>query len=111
MIRVTLRNLLILAAIIGVSISWGAPSTPSLYFNSPADIMLSWNRNIEPDVAGYRVHYGLASGVYEGQQEAGNMTAYVLKGMKPGTWYIAVTAYDYSGNESKYSNEVVKEIL
>lgn len=110
MIRITIRNLVILAAIIGVSISWGSPSVPSLNFNSPTDINLSWNRNIEPDVAGYRVYYGLESGKYEFKQEAGNLTNYTLKDMKTGVWYITVTAYDYSGNESGHSNEVVKEI-
>ncbi|MBI5967810.1 MAG: fibronectin type III domain-containing protein [Deltaproteobacteria bacterium] len=76
-------------------------------------INLAWDSNTEPDLAGYKVHYGTALGVYEKSIDVGmatqsnGTTYYTLTGLTKGqTYYIAVTAYDTSGNESDYSNEV-----
>jgi hypothetical protein len=38
------------------------------------------------------------------------VTAYTVTGLPTGTHYFAVTAFDTSGNESDYSNEVSKTI-
>jgi hypothetical protein len=41
----------------------------------------------------------------------GNVAAYTLMGLSNGArYYFAVTAFDISGNESGYSNEVFKDI-
>ena len=70
-------------------------------------LTLAWDPNTEPDLAGYRVYYGTASGVYVDSVNAGNTTTYRLDGLLDGvTYYIAVTAYDTSGNESDFSKEV-----
>lgn len=76
---------------------------------------LAWSANSEPDLSGYRVYYGVSSGTYDQEAgqgiNAGNATSYVVTGLAPGQrYYFAVTAYDTSGNESGYSNQVSKVI-
>jgi hypothetical protein len=68
---------------------------------------LAWDPNTEPDLGGYKVYYGTSSGTYGVPLNVGNVTDYTLTGLtERGGYYIAVTAYDKSGNESVYSNEV-----
>ena len=62
------------------------------------------------DLAGYKVYYGTASGSYTTTIDAGNVTTYTVGNLFSGTYYFAATAYDTSGNESSYSNEVSKII-
>ena len=72
-----------------------------------ADVTLAWNPNTEEDLAGYRIYYGTASGDYDYTMEVGNQTEYTVTGLEEGLlYYFAATAYDLSGNESGYSNEV-----
>ncbi len=61
-------------------------------------------------VTGYRVYYGTASGTYTNKIDAGTTTTYTVTNLSPGTYYFAVTAYDSSGNESAFSDEVSKSI-
>jgi hypothetical protein len=69
---------------------------------------LAWDPNTDPDVAGYKVHYGEASGIYTVHADIGNVTTYTVTGLlEDRKYYFAVTAYDSYGNESGYSNEVV----
>jgi len=78
-----------------------------------ADITLAWDPNTEPDLAGYKVYYGTASGVYNGPGSPiniENVTTYTLTNLTPGKkYFIAVTAYNTSNAESGYSNEIAKE--
>jgi hypothetical protein len=61
------------------------------------------------DLAGYRIYYGTASGNYAETIDVGNITTSVVSNLADGTtYYFAVTAYDTSGGESGYSNEVSK---
>ncbi len=71
-----------------------------------ADIKLHWNANTEPDLAGYTVHYGTASGVYDTLVPVGNVTDFVLSGLVAGTYYIALSANDSNGNTSAMSYEI-----
>jgi len=78
----------------------------SLALNA-ANILVSWNPNSEADLAGYNVYYGTASGQY-GEAISTTETSQLLT-LTPSegtTYYFAVTAYDTSGNESGYSEEV-----
>ncbi|MBI3606761.1 MAG: fibronectin type III domain-containing protein [Nitrospirae bacterium] len=72
------------------------------------DAILAWDPNTEPDLAGYKVHYGTAPGTYSVVSDVGDVTTLTVTGLGPGTYYLAVTAYDTSGNESAASNEVSK---
>src|SRR6266540_772151 len=71
-----------------------------------ADVKLSWNRNPESTVTGYKLRYGNAPGTYQTALSCGNNTAYTVTGLGAGKYYFAVTATDSSGKESGYSNEV-----
>lgn len=70
-------------------------------------LTLAWDPNTEPDLAGYRVYYGTESREYADSIDVGNITTYQLDNLLDGvTYFIAVTAYDTSGNESDLSHEV-----
>jgi hypothetical protein len=72
-----------------------------------AQVTLTWNANTESDLAGYRIHHGTTSGSYSAHIDVHNVTSYTVTGLTEGlTYYFAATAYDASGNESGYSNEV-----
>lgn len=76
------------------------------------DVTLAWDANIEPDLAGYKLYWGLSSGNYEWNVDVGNVTEYTIKTIPP--WvlvFYAATAYDTDGNESDYSNEVKHVIV
>ena len=73
-----------------------------------ATVTLAWDANTEPDLAGYKIHYGTASGVYSHTIDVGNVTEHILTELDDGvTYYLAATAYDVDDNESGYSDELV----
>jgi hypothetical protein len=70
-------------------------------------VTLAWDANTEPDLAGYKIHYGAASGSYSVHMDVHNVTTYTVTGLTAGqTYYFAATAYNASGNESGHSNQV-----
>lgn len=70
-------------------------------------VIISWDENSENDLAGYRIYVGERSGQYKQEVYGGNVTSYRLTGLKGDTeYFFVVTALDYSGNESEYSDEV-----
>jgi uncharacterized cupredoxin-like copper-binding protein len=78
-----------------------------------ASLSVSWTGNTEADLAGYRLYVGTSSGVY-GQpiQVSKSATNYVVTGLPKGqTYFIAVSAYDTTGNESQKSAEVSKSLF
>jgi hypothetical protein len=79
-------------------LAWDAPST---------------NADDSPlaDLQGYRVYIGTSSAAYGAPIEVGNVTEHRVENLESGgTYYFAVTAYDASGNESVFSNEVFKDV-
>jgi hypothetical protein len=71
------------------------------------DVTVAWNANTETDLAGYKVYVGTAPGAYGNPTIIGAQTTYTITGLAAGTtYYIAVTAYNTSGLESGFSNEV-----
>ena len=71
------------------------------------DVSLAWDPSTSEGVTGYHIYVGTASGSYDRTDDAGNVTTYTVNNLEPGyTYYFAATAYDESGNESGYSNEV-----
>ena len=72
-----------------------------------ATVQVSWNANTEEDLAGYNVYYGTSSGQYgEAITTADTSQLLTLTPDIGTTYYFAVTAFDTSGNESDYSEEV-----
>ena len=75
---------------------------------------LSWNANSEPDLQGYKIYLATTSGGYGAPITTLPMdvTSYTVTGLETGTTYFfSVTAYNSSGAESSFSNEVTKTIL
>ncbi len=71
-------------------------------------VTLEWYPNTEPDLSGYRIWYSYSEeGPYELVGET-TSTVYVDYDVQNGiTYYYAVSAYDYEGNESDLSPEIV----
>src|SRR5262245_52914710 len=70
-------------------------------------VTLTWNASTSPNVAGYRVYYGLASRSYTSSVNAGNSTTATINSLLPGvTYFLAASSYDTSGMESDYSPEI-----
>lgn len=87
-----------------------APFAPRGIYTETGDdvIRLSWLANSEPDVAGYKVYFSDAyDGVYEMIGQTNGVTFSDYGAGNGVTVYYAVTAFDYSGNESDLSHEVV----
>jgi hypothetical protein len=74
---------------------------------SAADVTLTWNKNSETHISGYKLYYGTSTRNYSKVLDAGNLTTYTITNLNQGTQYfIAATAYDAHGNESGYSSEI-----
>jgi hypothetical protein len=74
------------------------------------EIALGWDPNLESDLAGYKLHYGRKSQLYETWVDVGNKTVFKVTGLTPGMYYFALTAYNKAGYESSFSNEVMTTI-
>jgi hypothetical protein len=75
-----------------------------------ADVTLAWDPSASPNITGYKVYVGSSSRTYSAPTPIPNQTSYIVTGLPAGTWYFSVTATDASGNESGFSNEVVKTV-
>ena len=72
-----------------------------------ATVTLTWAPNPEPDIAGYVVHYGNASGQYVATVDVGNQTSFLFVEPDPTRrYYFAVVAYNVAGTLSGFSTEV-----
>jgi hypothetical protein len=72
---------------------------------------LTWNTQSDSDLAGWKVYVGTATGNYSRVIDAGLTTntgapTYSLTGLENGkTYYVNLTAYDQTGNESTFGTE------
>ena len=78
------------------------------------DAAFQWVANGEPDLAGYRLYYGnspRAQATYSQTVPINDKyeTSRELT-LPDGVYYFALTAFDWAGNESGFSNEVMAEI-
>lgn len=72
-----------------------------------SSVKLAWDPSPDANVAGYRLHYGVAAAQYTNSIAVGNLTSNVVTGLIKGiTYYFAVTAYDAYGMQSPFSNEI-----
>ena len=76
--------------------------------NGDNRVDIYWNKNREADLAGYNVYYSYS---YDGKYtRIGSTTdTYFIddEAVNGNTYYYAVTAYDYNGNESDLSLDVI----
>jgi hypothetical protein len=93
-----------------------APTPPS---SQPGAAILEWtvpttqtNGSTLADLAGYRIHYGKSAAALDQTIEVRNpsVSRYVIEGLKPGTYYFAVTAFNTRNHESERSNAGMKDI-
>ena len=86
-----------------------------------ANVTLAWEANSEPDLEGYVVYrktgspgppYGYSSDLPEDELTDPLHPRVTLTGLSEDKeYYIALTAYDTDGNESRYSNDVCVEVV
>lgn len=79
------------------TLSWAAPTTYT-------------NGTPLTDLAGYKVHYGTASGAYTQTTDVGKVTTYKVSNLPNATYFFAVSAYNTAMAESGYSSEVSKSV-
>jgi signal transduction histidine kinase len=103
------------------------PQAPTGLSAEPGDgvVHLTWTRNLDPDVSGYRIYYTERSRSgdsiqrdslgarktdhhqFERRVDVGNITRYRIDGLNNGNVYrFRLTAYDSRGRESGYSREM-----
>ncbi len=70
-------------------------------------IILTWVPSSGGNVSGYNVYYGVSSRGYTNKISVGNFTNTSISGLVAGeTYYFAATAYNSSGGESDFSDEL-----
>ncbi|MBA3963136.1 MAG: fibronectin type III domain-containing protein [Chthoniobacterales bacterium] len=65
-----------------------------------------WDKNLEPDIAGYRLHYGTIENPFTDVVDVATNSANISKLVAGTTYLVAVTAYDTAGVESDYSSPI-----
>jgi len=84
-----------------------APANLRLPFPDAPVAWLSWDPAPLAGLAGYRIHYGPAPGVYTATADVGNVTHHLLAGLTDGqTVYAVVRAVNIASVEGAPSNEV-----
>ncbi len=78
---------------------------------SADSVTLAWDANPEPEVVGYYVFIGTASGVYSTVVDVGSATSYTFGAAQAGTtYYLTVAAYVAGPVIGQYAPEVVATI-
>lgn len=78
---------------------------------SPVSLELGWDPVPEPNVIGYHVYIGTATGQYDRIEDAGMEASHTVTGLVRGvTYYFAVSAFNDQGVEGQLSDELVVTI-
>jgi hypothetical protein len=83
----------------------GSPPTEvKLHRNGDNEWTVTWN---DTGAAGYNVYVGTFSGLYTQRFDAGSATSYTSNSLAGNLrYFVAVSAYDSAGGESRLSSEV-----
>ena len=77
----------------------------------PQPVTLAWERNPEPEVAGYKIYWGEVSRQYTQVLDVEDTPSALLTNLEAGkTYHFAVTAYNGALHESPFSQEIVVSI-
>ena len=98
-----MRTIILALALLLIAIPvFGASVTAT--FDAPT---LNADGSTLTDLAGYKVHYGIATGVYTTSVDIGLTTTAAIDcgDVESATFYFNVTAYDTGGNDSAYNGE------
>ncbi|HKJ03980.1 MAG TPA: fibronectin type III domain-containing protein [Geopsychrobacteraceae bacterium] len=104
-------------SVIGGGIGSEVPATGGDAESEVPAITLAWDESSDQNIAGYKVYYNSGEatfppgvfGANEGTSpiDVGNSTTATISGLSEAElYYVTVTAYDSSGNESTFSNIV-----
>jgi hypothetical protein len=92
---------------IALLVGWLGLFLGTLSVQADRSVTLAWDPVASSLLAGYRLYHGAQSRTYTSVMDVGNVTTNTVPGLASGqTYYFAVTAYDSSGLESDFSNEV-----
>jgi len=76
-----------------------------------ADVTVGWDKCLESNIAGYKIHYGTSSGNYEFSVDVGNYTSCTISGLSEGqTYYFAANSYNTDKIESVLSTELIHTV-
>ncbi|MBF0275616.1 MAG: DUF1566 domain-containing protein [Nitrospinae bacterium] len=92
-----------------VTVSGTTLSAPTNYTATVSGSSVATSWTAVAGASGYKVYYGTTSGSYLNASTGanlGNRTSFTFNSVPAGTYYVALKAYDSSGNLSSYSNEV-----
>jgi len=70
-------------------------------------VKLAWDANTEPDLAGYKLYWGVLPGQYSRDKLIDKTSTETTVGVSLATWYFTVKAYNDQAVFSGYSNEVM----
>jgi len=73
---------------------------------SMSTVDLYWDPSTSNTETGYKIYYGTSASNYTDSVDVGNTTSYTMSLTSGNTYYIAITAYNSSNNESGFSNEL-----
>ena len=73
---------------------------------SKRGVLITWQKNSESDLAGYKVYQGMSSGSYDSVFVVFQNSFYHRLTVDSAEYFYAVTAFDTAMNESGYSSEV-----
>ena len=105
--RLVLIIVITIGGLVLIALGYGEYERRGCSSGEIGSIKLAWDPNPDSGVAGYKVYYGTSPGKYGPGIDVGNVTTYVLTGLIRGQkYYLAITAYNKAGKESKFSNEV-----
>jgi hypothetical protein len=85
------------------------PQKPKNLVLTPINTALEakWSANSDYDLASYRLYYGTSSGKYDTSINVSNATSWTIDSLTNGIEiYVAISAIDFSGNESEKSEEL-----
>lgn len=99
----------------------GPTGSPPSQQPAPRSITLAWDSPSEnedgsplTDLAGHRLYYGTTSPLTVGNStsvDVGTETTHSITNLTPGTYFVAVSAYDALANEGPRSAEIAVQVL
>ncbi len=91
-----------IATLVTMAMSPGTPDSFRLWdAGTGGALEATWKENTESDLAGYRLRWGTASGVYTDSLVVGRISHQRISGLVDGTrYYATITAFDSAGHES-----------
>jgi hypothetical protein len=99
-----LSRLLVLAHVLAAALIIAALTASA---QGQTSVTLGWDPSPDSAIAGYRLYDGAASGTYTNVVAVGRATSATISNLVNGvTYFFAVTAYDTSGQESDFSDEI-----